>query len=161
MIGIVSDTHDHVPHIKQAVQIFKDRNIDVVIHAGDYCSPFTIPHFKGLSLHGIFGNNDGDHYLLMQKFEAINATLHGFFCELKIDNRLFAVYHGTNQPITDALRNCGKYDGEISGHTHKVVNHRIGNTLALNPGSAHGFEEKATIALLDTNKMQPEFVELS
>ncbi len=161
LIGIISDTHDHEPHIKQAVTIFKSKGADLVIHAGDYCSPFTIPHFEGLPLHGIFGNNDGDRYLLMQKFGEINAHLRGTFFEVEVDDHLLAVYHGTDQPITDALRSCGKYDVVISGHTHEVVKQKVGDTLALNPGTAHGFGEKATVTLLDTAQMDAEIVELS
>jgi putative phosphoesterase len=161
LIGIISDSHDHEPHIKQAVTVFKNRKVDLVVHAGDYCSPFTIPHFKGLPLHGIFGNNDGDHYLLMQKFREISAELRGTFFEMDVDGCSLAVYHGTDQPITDALRNCGKYDVVISGHTHEVVKRKVGDTLALNPGTAHGFGEKATIALLDSNVLEAEIVELS
>jgi putative phosphoesterase len=160
LIGIISDSHDHEPHIKQAVAIFKKRKADVVIHAGDYCSPFTIPHFRGLPLQGILGNNDGDCYLLMQKFGEINAHLHGTFFELDVDDRLLAVYHGTDQPITDALRACGKYDIVISGHTHEVVDREMDGTLALNPGTAHGFGETATVAFWDSDGMEAEFVEL-
>ncbi|HYW34618.1 MAG TPA: metallophosphoesterase [Balneolaceae bacterium] len=159
-IGAISDTHDHVPHIKQAVDIFRKRDVDLVVHAGDYCSPFTISHFEGLPFEGIFGNNDGDYFLLMQKFDAIDATIHGDFFEFNADSRMLAVYHGTDQPITDALINCGKYDVVISGHTHEPMNKKTNNTLALNPGTAHGFDEKATIALLNTDNLQTEFVEL-
>lgn len=132
----------------------------MVIHAGDYCSPFTIPHFEGLPLHGIFGNNDGDRYLLMQQFKGIDATLHGEFFEWKADGTSLAVYHGTYAPITEALRGSGKYDVVISGHTHTPVQRRVGETLAVNPGTAHGFGETATIALLDTESLEVEFIEL-
>lgn len=159
-IGIISDTHDHVPHIKQAVCIFREHSAEAVIHAGDYCSPFTIPHFEGLSLEGILGNNDGDHYQLMQQFSAINARLHGEFFEWTAGSRTMAVYHGTYQPITDALRSSGTYDIVISGHTHEPFRQQVGPTLALNPGTAHGFGERATIALLDTETLDVEFVTL-
>lgn len=160
LIGIISDTHDHVPHIKKAVEIFKESDPDIVIHCGDYCSPFAIPHFEGLPLRGIFGNNDGDRYLLMEKFNTIGAELKGEFFEMEANGYLLAVYHGTYQPITDALIESGNYDIVISGHTHETVSKQAGNTLALNSGTAHGFGEKATIALFDTDTMMPEFVEL-
>ncbi|MBN2731364.1 MAG: metallophosphoesterase [Balneolaceae bacterium] len=160
LIGIISDTHDHVPHIKKAVEVFKKSNPDIVIHCGDYCSPFTIPPFEGVPLQGIFGNNDGDGYLLMEKFSTIGAELKGEFFEMEADGNKLAVYHGTYQPITDALIESGSYDVVISGHTHETVNKQVENTLAINPGTAHGFGERATIALLDTESMRPEFVEL-
>lgn len=159
-LGIISDTHDHVPHIHQAVTVFKERRVDLVIHCGDYCSPFTIPPFKGLPLKGIFGNNDGDRYLLMKKFDEIGAELHGEFFELEAGGLSLAVYHGTHQPITDALVASGLYDVVLSGHTHEAGSQKSGSTVAINPGTAHGFGEKATIAFLDTDDLQPKFVEL-
>lgn len=160
LLGIISDTHDHLPHISQAVAIFKERRVDIVVHCGDYCSPFTIAPFKGLRLKGIFGNNDGDRYLLMKKFEEIGAELSGEFCELEAAGLSIAVYHGTYQPITDALIASGTYDIVLSGHTHQMGSHKFGNTLALNPGTAHGFSKKASIALLSTDTLEPEFIEL-
>lgn len=160
LIGLISDTHDHVPHIKKAVGIFKNRGVDLVIHAGDFCSPFTIPLFEGLPLKAIFGNNDGDKYLLMNKCEAIGVDLEGEFFELDAAGHQIAVYHGTYAGITEALQNCGKYDAVISGHTHEAVQEKVGNTLAINPGTAHGFDGKATIAFLNTNSMEVEFVKL-
>lgn len=161
LIGIISDTHDHVPHIKKAVRLFRERNAELVLHAGDYCSPFTIPHFKGLNLKGIFGNNDGDKYLLMTKFTEIKADLKGSFMEVEAGGLKIAVYHGTDQPITDALLRSGMYDAVISGHTHETVNRQVEDTLAINPGTANGFDGEATIAFLDTESLEVEFVRLN
>lgn len=160
IIGIISDTHDHVPNIKKAVQLFKSAESEKVIHAGDYCSPFTIEHFKGLNFHGIFGNNDGDKYLLMKKFGEIGGTLHGEFYEFEIDGLKIAVYHGTSQGITDSLKKSEKYDFVISGHTHHARLDTSGTTIAINPGSAHGFENGAMIALLNTKSRKVDFKEL-
>ena len=35
MIGIISDTHENENAIKKAVEIFKDKNTDFVVHCGD------------------------------------------------------------------------------------------------------------------------------
>jgi putative phosphoesterase len=160
-VGLISDSHDHVPHIEQAVQIFKERRVDLVLHAGDYCSPFTIPPFDGLRLKGVFGNNDGDHYLLMQKSEAIGAELLGSFGDLEVGGKRIALYHGTDAPITSALEQSGNFDTVISGHTHEKKAEHVNGTLAINPGTAHGFGEEATIAFLDTDAMKVEFVQLN
>lgn len=85
LIGLISDTHDHIPHLKKAIEIFREKEVELVLHAGDYCSPFMIPHFEGLKLKGIFGNNDGDKYLLMQKFREIDADLEGNFMKIEAD----------------------------------------------------------------------------
>lgn len=160
LIGLISDTHDHVPHIKKAVTLFTEREAELVIHVGDFCSPFTVPLFEGLPLKAIFGNNDGDKYLLMEKCRDIGAELKGEFFELDAEGCLIAVYHGTYPGITDALITCEKYDVVVSGHTHTRIEEKIGNTLAINPGTAHGFDEEATIAFLDTGSLEVEFVSL-
>lgn len=160
LIGICSDSHDHVSHIQKAVSFFRENKVDRVIHAGDYCSPFTISHFAGLPLHGIFGNNDGDKYLLMKKFDEIGATLHGDFYAFEADKMKIAVYHGTYPEITESLETCGKYDVVISGHTHQARLDTIENTLVINPGSVNGFHRDAMAALLDTGTRQVRFTEL-
>ena len=160
ILGICSDSHDHKDNIKQAVSFFKKKKVDKVIHAGDYCSPFTIPLFSGLPFHGIFGNNDGDKFLLMRKFDEIDANLYGDFYRFEMDKLTFAVYHGTYPEITDSLKTCGKYDVVITGHTHQPTLDTSNNTTHINPGSIHGFEEDAMVALYDTQTKQVQFKEL-
>jgi len=160
LIGILADTHDHNPNIKKAVGFFKEKGVDMVIHAGDYCSPFTIAHFNGLNLHGIFGNNDGDRFLLMKKFEEIGATLHGDFAKVEAGGLKIAVYHGTYPDITAALEKSGLFDVVISGHTHAARYDTIENTISINPGSCHGFEGEAIVALLNTENRGVSFKEL-
>lgn len=161
VIGLISDSHDHVPHIKKAVEVFREKDVGLVLHAGDLCSPFTIPPFEGIPLKGVFGNNDGDQYLILQKFNEIGATHLGSFGEVEVNGKKIALYHGTDAPVTAALEQCGNYDAVISGHTHNKKLETVGNTLAINPGTTHGFEGSATVALLDTEMMDVSFVELN
>ena len=160
LIGICSDSHDHVENIKKAASYFKSYNLHRLVHAGDYCSPFTIPLFEGLPLHGVFGNNDGDKFLLMKKFDEINATLHGDFFSFTDDGLKFAVYHGTYEEITRSLEKSGVYDVVISGHTHEASVETIGETISINPGSVNGFDEDAMLALFDTETKEVKFKEI-
>jgi uncharacterized protein len=160
LIGLISDSHDHVPNIRKAVDYFRQAGIKTVFHAGDYCSPFTIQHFEGLELHGIFGNNDGDKYLLMKKFDEIGAQLHGEFYETQIERLRFALYHGTYPGITSSLAKSGSYDVVVTGHTHTPNLENVGSTLSINPGSVHGFDADAMIATLDTETKMVQFKEL-
>jgi hypothetical protein len=161
LIGLISDTHDHVDHIKKAVRIFKERKVDLILHAGDYCSPFTVPFFEGLPLKGIFGNNDGDKYLLISKFQSIGAEIAGDFLSLEVGGLKVALYHGTYPEITASLCESSRYDVVISGHTHETVKKQVGNTLWINPGTANGFDDKATIAFLETKDRSVVFEEIS
>ena len=159
-IGICSDSHDHVKNTRKAVSIFKQNKVDRVLHAGDYCSPFIIPLFDGLDLHGVFGNNDGDKYLLMKKFDSIGATLYGDFFSFEADEIKFAVYHGTYPEMTQSLEICGKYDVVVSGHTHEAKMDTIGDTLSINPGSVNGFDADPMIAIFNTETRKVQFKEL-
>ncbi len=157
-IGIISDTHDHVPHIVKAVELMKQKGVALVIHAGDFCSPFAVLPFGGLNMTGIFGNNDGDTYRILDKFSQIDARHGGEFLDFEEDGLRFAVYHGTQPGITEALIKCGIYDVVIAGHTHERVLREEGRTLFINPGSAHGFDKEATFAIFDTETKETEFV---
>lgn len=159
-IGIISDTHDHVKHIEAAVKHFKDAHIDMVLHAGDYCSPFSVLPFSGLQLIGVFGNNDGDHFRLIQKFSEIGGEIHNEFYETELDGRQIALYHGTQPSITDALIKCGSYDLVITGHTHTAGKQMYGRTMALNPGAAHGFGRAGTYAEYDCETGEADIREI-
>ena len=161
IIGLISDSHDHLPHIRESVEIFTEHDVGLVLHAGDFCSPFTLPPFEGLNTKAVFGNNDGDHYLLLQKGSEINLDHRGSFGEFKVDGNKIALYHGTDAPITAALEQSGNYDVVVSGHTHQKNVEFVGKTLAINPGTAHGFEDEATIALMDTEAMDVQFIKLN
>ena len=160
-IGICSDSHDHITKIERAVSFFKHEDTAMVIHAGDYCSPFTIPYFESLPLHGIFGNNDGDKTQILQKFDQIGATIYGDFFSFRENGLTFAVYHGTYPEITDSLILCGKYNVVISGHTHKPSIDTVGECLHINPGSVHGFEGDGMVAIFDTVTRNVRFKELN
>lgn len=99
----------------------------------------------------MFGNNDGDKFLLMKKFDGIGASLHGDFFSFTEDGLRFAVYHGTYSEITESLEKSGQYDVVISGHTHQPDMETIDETISINPGSVNEFDADAMIALFDTD----------
>jgi putative phosphoesterase len=49
IIGIISDSHDNLTQIKIAVDIFNREKVELVLHAGDFVSPFTFLEFKKLN----------------------------------------------------------------------------------------------------------------
>ena len=159
-IGIISDSHDHIENIRKSVGVFKENKVAFVIHVGDFINPKMIKEFEGMKLIGIFGNNDGEKLGLINAFNSINGDLKGDFCELKEGGVKFAIYHGTIPQLRNALIEWGKYDVVIYGHDHILKNKKIGKTIVINPGTAHGFGEKATIALFDIKTKKVEFVEL-
>ena len=62
LIGLMADSHDRVPAIRELLERMIERGVGMVLHAGDYCSPFSLSPFLELNIPfaGVFGRNDGD-----------------------------------------------------------------------------------------------------
>lgn len=55
----------------------------------------------------------------------------------------------------------GVYDVVVHGHDHTAKIAKVGSTLVINPGEAGGWlYGKSTIAVLDTEKLAAEIIEL-
>lgn len=158
LIGIMSDTHDNLIFVKKAIELFNNKKVEYVIHAGDFTSPFTLKLFKELKCKyvGIFGNNDGDKLLLLERAE---GKIHNQPYIFTLNNRKIVVMH--EHQVADALADSGHYDLVIYGHTHKSDIRKVKNTLVVNPGEVGTWlYGKSTVALVDLNKMEGEIVEL-
>lgn len=164
LVGVISDTHDNLPMIEKAVKRLNEERVSVVLHAGDYVSPFIIPKFKALNaqLIGVFGNNDGDRELLKARCsETGNCEIRGRFAEVNVDGFRIALLHGDETELLNALINCGGFDAVVYGHFHAEVSRVNGKTLIVNPGEVCGYiTGKTTMALLDTVKREAWIVPL-
>jgi putative phosphoesterase len=164
LIGIMADTHDNLPMIEKAVKRLNEENVALVLHAGDYVSPFVIPKFKALNakLIGVFGNNDGDHEFLKKRFnECPNCEIRGRFAEINIGDFKIALLHGDETELLESLVNCEGFDAVVHGHSHAKVSHKNRKTIVVNPGEVCGYlTGKATIALLDMVERKARIVEL-
>ena len=164
IVGLISDTHDNLPLVEKAVKRLNEEKVEIVLHAGDYTSPFVIAKFKALNckLIGVFGNNDGDHELLKKRFiETPNCEVRGRFAEIETEGFKIALLHGDETELQNALVNCGGFDCVVSGHTHIAVNKAKGKTLVVCPGEICGYlYNKSTLALLDTKKREAKIIEI-
>lgn len=156
MIGIISDTHDNMPAIEAAIKFFNDKGTAMVLHAGDFISPFTAKAFNELPcpLAGVYGNNDGERAGLSKAYSCIGAKIKEV-AEIDHDKRKIAVYHGQIPEILSALISSRKYDIVVTGHTHIPSVTKIEETLVVNPGECCGYlTGKRTVGLLDTEWME-------
>jgi len=160
MIGILADTHDNLEVIRKSVDIFNQNKVDLVIHAGDLIAPFTVNEFARLEnkFIAVFGNNDGEREGLKKAYQDI--CIIEDFKEIEIANKKFAIIHGTNESLVDALSKSRKYDVIIRGHTHKL-DIKEGKTLLINPGEACGYVTgEKTLVLLEPQTLNYEVVNL-
>ena len=163
MIGLISDTHDNIPNIIKAVKIFKENNVEFVLHLGDVIAPATIKFFKGLDIRFIKGNCDGaDIEKLKKKIDDINGKFYNVLKKLKYKDKILMLFHGKPEEELDELINRQAYDYVIHGHTHEKRDDKFENTRVINPGAHYLSPEQKehTIAILDVEKDNLEFIEV-
>jgi putative phosphoesterase len=158
LVGLVSDSYDDMEALARAVRLFNGRGVERVVHAGDFCSPFTSEALGMLKcgFAGIFGNNDGDRLLLTEKFKgAVRSQPY----VTTLGDRKSVIVH---EPVlVDALADSGAFDLVLFGHTHKASVRRQGGTLVVNPGKvARLHRGPSTAAILDTGTMKVEIQHL-
>jgi len=161
-VGIVSDTHDNGDIVEQAVETFEAEGVDAVIHCGDFVAPFSATPFDSdFDVYAVRGNNDGEWAL--QNVVGEFGTYLGEMGELTLGGAEFAVYHGTSEPIVEALLECGHYDYVCRGHTHERVHERRDGTVHLNPGGIAIPEapEAPAAVVLDTDSGDVTFQDLA
>jgi putative phosphoesterase len=162
ILGVMSDSHDHLGNIGKAVQAFLDRKIGALIHAGDFCSPFVFRELEKLKptcprMYAVFGNNDGDRVLLVDKGSGF-CTFRDSALSLELQGRRIAVMHYPD--VAASLYRSGDFDLVVYGHSHEP-NLQQGERVLLNPGSCAGYlSDRATVSVVDLDSLQVEMITL-
>ena len=160
MIGILSDTHDNLTRVREAVRLFNDAGCDLVIHAGDFVAPFTVDELRNLKapVRAVFGNCDGEKAGLTRAFQGLGEIREEPFAFLHAGLR-FVVAH--RDGLVDRLVQAGTSDIVIFGHTHRPLVETRDGILLINPGEAGGWlRGKSTVALLDPAALGAEIITL-
>jgi putative phosphoesterase len=160
MIGILSDSHDNLTRVREAVRLFNDAGCSLVIHAGDFVAPFTVDELRNLRapVKAVFGNCDGERAGLAKAFEGLGELREA---PLKFSHAglRFLVCH-LDSPVGLHLASKA-YDVVVFGHTHKPLAERRGGVLLVNPGETGGWlSGRSTIALLDPAALAAEIITL-
>ena len=164
LIGVFSDSHDNIPMIEKAVQLFNQKKVSLVVHAGDFIAPFAIAPMKELNCRvvGVFGNNDGERIGINNRFQAV-GEIHDNLAEVGVAGRKICAMHYPE--LAEPIANSGLYDLVIYGHTHQIdirtINTPCGESLILNPGETGGWvTDRSTVALVDLESMDVEICDL-
>ncbi len=164
-LGIISDSHDNLPALRRAVAHFKRIKVDAILHAGDYVAPFaakllTADELDPIPLHCVYGNNDGEKAGLKKILpQIVDGPL-----RLSLGGKTIVLHHFIDWIPKDKLAGT---DIIITGHTHEIVNapRKLPDgkeALHLNPGECGGWlTERHTIALLDTEAMKADIIEVN
>ena len=162
LIGLISDTHDRVPAVAELLNQMVERGVGMVLHAGDYCSPFALKPFQdaNVALAGVFGRNDGDPEGL-RAFAAQGMGLELFESphSLTIGEHKILIVHDIGDV---AARSVKAHHVVVHGNEHQQSMKTRGDTLIINPGEACGWIHGApTAAVLDLDSKHVEFIKLS
>jgi putative phosphoesterase len=161
LLGLLSDTHDRVPAIDGLVREMLARGVDMVLHAGDFCSPFSLRPLldHNVAAAGVFGRNDGDY----EGLKAYAAT--GFGVELfesphsmDVAGQHILLVHDIGDVSPHSIDQHGIV---IHGFTHREEMKTRGETLIVNPGEACGWlYGPPSCAILDVETRKVEFIQL-
>jgi len=145
-IGILADTHDNLPAIAAGVRAFREQQVEAIVHAGDYIAPFALKAVLeiGVPVHGVFGNNDGEHAGLAQLMPDIaHGPKH-----LQLGGCKICVVHDESKITHEDLLAS---DIVVCGHTHSVKTESRNGCLWINPGECGGWlTGRCTVAILNT-----------
>lgn len=136
-IGVVSDTHNHLPNVARIVALLNGACVERVVHTGDITQAKTLRALAALDapLFGVFGNNDVERDALV----AACAELGHVFVDppLRVEwaGRRIAVVHDPRE--LDALA-LAEVDVALYGHDHRHSIERRSETLCFNPGECAG-----------------------
>lgn len=160
LIGIISDTHNDIEATKKAISIFKERDIKVLIHAGDITSPRMLEYFKDFDSYIVLGNGDLiDSEEIDMKAQSLEMRSVNVSIEFEFSGKKFLVFHGHDVPMYRDAVASGKYNYIIKGHTHHFENYVSNECRIINPGAVYGHDE-SSIAVLDIESGKVEKIDL-
>ncbi|MBI3465146.1 MAG: metallophosphoesterase [Planctomycetes bacterium] len=157
LVGILSDTHDHLDRMCSALHRFRREGVEAVLHPGDLVAPFAARLLKAEwsgPLSVIYGNNDGER----KGLAAVLPQITDGPVLVELGGRRISMDH---YPPDAEHRPIAGVDVVLFGHTHEVVNETRGGVLYLNLGECCGWVTgRAPVALLDTEALNAEIVQL-
>ncbi|MEZ6058389.1 MAG: metallophosphoesterase [Planctomycetaceae bacterium] len=161
-LGIFADVHDHLDHLRTAVEFFNREQCAHILFAGDLVSTFTVPPLRKLQarLTGCFGDNEGNKVGLLAGMSLVGTLAEAPVRFTSDDGLRFVIVHMERQ--LRLLPEDEAFDVAIVGHTHKPrVSVDDRNRLFINPGETSGWTfGRPTVALFNTSTRSVEIVPL-
>lgn len=161
LVGLLGDTHDRVPAIAALVKRMVDAGAGMILHVGDYSSPFSLQPIldANIPMAGVFGRNDGDREgLRAAAAKGVGTELYESPHSVEVGGQRILLVHDVGEV------------GRLSVHAHSVIVHGCshtqemktrGDALMINPGEGCGWLYGApSAALLDLQTKRVEFIKL-
>ena len=164
ILGIMSDTHNHVMAARLALAALAEAGTEGLVHCGDIGEDvldLLSAECLARKVHGwvALGNCDSPSDFAyrgcpggVEVARAIEFTAGGKAC---------AVLHGDDWRTMERMATGGRLDYLFVGHTHRPALERFWRTTVLNPGSAarprNGIP---SVAVLDTDSGEARWIAL-
>ena len=158
-IGVLSDSHDRVEAMAQAVRTLTANGAEYLVHCGDVGAETILDYLAGTPAAFVWGYNDFDRRGLERYAEDLGIKCLGSVGELELGGKHFVVLHGDDDRTKQRLLAEQRFDYLLQGHTHIPADVRVGKTRCINPGALHRAREK-TVAILDTETDELVFLRL-
>jgi putative phosphoesterase len=139
-IGVISDTHNHLPNVARIVELLNAAGVSHVVHTGDITQAPTLELVARLDapLVGVYGNNDAGEREALEKAAARHAIrLADPPLALSWADRRIVVVHDPRM-LEPLARAADDFDIALHGHTHRYTLERPGGRLVFNPGECAG-----------------------
>ena len=141
-IGIISDTHGHVPNaVHDALA-----GVDQILHAGDVGPTEVITELESIApVSAVLGNTDYSIQLPQTHIQSFVS-------------QKFLVHHIVDLPVPSQLVRVAMADEQpnvvVFGHTHMPYNEHHDGVLFLNPGSASNprGDSAPSVAIVECNE---------
>lgn len=161
-LGLFADVHDHLDHLRLAVEFFNQAGCETVLFAGDLVSTFAVPPLRKLRCPfvGSYGDNEGNKPGLQAGFSIIGRLEEPPVRWTSPDGLRFVIVHMERQ--LRLLPDDVQFDVALCGHTHKPeIRELPGGRLLVNPGEVSGWTfNNPTVMLFDTADRRAEIVPL-
>lgn len=158
-IGVISDTHNHLPNVARIVALLNAAGVERVIHTGDITQAATLEVLARLDapLLGVYGNNDaGERPALSAAALRLGIQLADPPFEVVLAERRIVIVHDPR--LLDAELD-GRHDVALHGHTHRHALERTGDRIVFNPGECAGHVAGLNaIGILDLATLDAELV---
>ena len=163
LIGLMADSHDRVPAIRELLERMIERGAGMVLHAGDYCSPFSLAPFVDLNIPfaGVFGRNDGDREGLRAiASKGVGIELYESPHSIEVGGRRMLLVHDLGE-VAD--RSLESHEVIVHGFTHRQESREMeGGALVVNPGETCGWLYGVpSAAILDLDTKAVELISLT
>ena len=163
LVGLMADSHDRVPAIRELLERMTELGAGMVLHAGDYCSPFSLAPFLEMSIPfaGVYGRNDGDREGLKAfASRGVGIEMYESPHSLEVGGRRILLVHDLGE-VAD--RSLESHEIIVHGFTHRQeIRELAGGATIVNPGEACGWLHGVpSAAILDLDTKQVDFISLT